>query len=65
KESLLYIKKTLFARLIKELVIDQAYIPLRIQASALGVLQEYAESLLVRIFTSANLLAIYAKRVIL
>ncbi|EMF09612.1 uncharacterized protein SEPMUDRAFT_120450 [Sphaerulina musiva SO2202] len=46
KESLLYIKKTPFARLIKELVIDQAYIPLRIQASALGVLQEYAESLL-------------------
>ncbi|EMF16200.1 uncharacterized protein SEPMUDRAFT_112266 [Sphaerulina musiva SO2202] len=29
KESLLYIKKTLFARLIKELVMDQAHTPLQ------------------------------------
>ncbi|EMF09977.1 histone-fold-containing protein, partial [Sphaerulina musiva SO2202] len=68
KTTELLIRRLLFQRICREVTIDianQAYTPLRIQASALGVLQEYAESLLVRIFTSANLLAIYAKRVTL
>ncbi|KZF18795.1 histone-domain-containing protein, partial [Xylona heveae TC161] len=63
----LLIKRVPFARLVKEILQDTSYYqeegPLRIQAVAMGALQEAAEAYLVNEFSMVNLCAIHAKRV--
>ena len=57
----LLIKKQPFVRLVKEILED--YNLKRIQAAAIGALQEAAEAYIVSLFEDTNLCAIHAKRV--
>ena len=62
KKTNLLIKRTPFARLVKE--IAQGFMQeLRFQNSAIGALQEAAEAYLVGLFEDTNLCAIHAKRI--
>ncbi|KAH8790050.1 histone-fold-containing protein, partial [Hyaloscypha sp. PMI_1271] len=66
KSAELLIPKAPFARLVKEVLVQESGPggeSLRIQASALEALQESAEALLVTEFELTNLAAIHAKRV--
>lgn len=62
KSTELLIRKLPFQRLVKE--VAQNYKPdLRFQTNAVAAIQEAAEHYLVNLFTDANTLAIFAKRV--
>ena len=62
KKTNLLIKKTPFARLVKE--IAQGHMQeLRFQNSAIGALQEAAEAYLVGLFEDTNLCAIHSKQI--
>ncbi|KAI9339582.1 hypothetical protein BDR26DRAFT_974355 [Obelidium mucronatum] len=66
KSTDLLIRKLPFQRLIREVIYEiDPKLQYRIQASALGCLQEATEAYLVRLMEDANLCAIHAKRVTL
>ena len=53
-----------FQRLVREILQDMHFtVQYRIQASAVLVIQESAEALLVHLFEDSNLCALHAKRV--
>ena len=62
KKTNLLIKRTPFARLVKEIA-QGCMQELRFQNSAIGALQEAAEAYLVGLFEDTNLCAIHAKRI--
>ena len=62
KSTELLIRKLPFQRLVREIAQDFKT-DLRFQSSAIGALQEAAESYLVGLFEDTNLAAIHAKRV--
>ena len=62
KKTNLLIKRTPFARLVREIAQDFRQ-ELRFQNSAIGALQEAAEAYLVGLFEDTNLCAIHAKRI--
>jgi len=60
------IQKCTFQRLVKEIIcelMDQKASPLKMQAVALGALQEASETYLVNLFAQANSCALHAKRI--
>lgn len=62
KSTDLLVKKKPFERVVRDVLQDHHQVS-RIQRSAVMSLQEAAETMLVRLFEDANLLAIHAKRV--
>jgi histone H3 len=62
KSTDLLIRKLPFQRLVREIAQD-FHNDLRFQSTAIGALQEAAESYLIRLFEDTNLCAIHAKRV--
>ena len=64
KGSNLLIQRVPFQRLVKEIVLKQ-WESLKLQSSAVLVLQEASEAFLVGLMEQANLCAIHAKRVTL
>jgi len=63
KSTELLIKRSPFARLVREIMADHSRVAERIQSSALLALQEAAEAYLVGVLEDSNMLAIHCKRV--
>ncbi|KAH8889405.1 histone-fold-containing protein [Thozetella sp. PMI_491] len=63
KSTKLLIPKAAFSRLVREIVHDKACQPFRMQASALGALQEAAEQYLTRFFEMSYLATIHGGRI--